>query len=80
MAEIIMYGAGWCADCKRSREWFDSKGIEFDYIDIDTVAGAADKVAEINDGLKSIPTIVFSDGSVLVEPSNDQLAAQLNLE
>ena len=75
-----MYGAGWCADCKRSREWFKSNNIEYDYIDIDSVEGAADKVAEINKGLKSIPTIIFADGSILVEPSNAQLAKQLNLK
>ncbi len=79
MAEITMYGAEWCADCKRSREWFKSNNIEYDYIDIDLVKGAADKVAEINKGLKSIPTIIFADGSILVEPSNAQLANQLNL-
>lgn len=74
-----MYGASWCADCKRSRNYLDEHGISYDFIDIDSVAGAADKVAEINKGLKSIPTIIFSDGDILVEPSNAELAKKLNL-
>jgi mycoredoxin len=73
MEKITIYGASWCPDCKRSKDFLDSKQIKYDYIDIDTVSGAADKVAEINNGLKRIPTIVFSDGSVLVEPSNREI-------
>jgi glutaredoxin len=74
-----LYGAAWCADCKRSRDFLDSRQISYNYIDIDSVAGAAEEVSKINKGYKSIPTIVFSDGSVLVEPSNNQLAEKLGL-
>ena len=45
-----MYGASWCADCRRSKNLLDSKKINYEFIDIDTVPGAADKVSEINDG------------------------------
>jgi glutaredoxin-like protein len=77
MNQIVMYGASWCADCRRSKNFLDSKNIAYEFIDIDTVPGAADKVAEINDGRKSIPTILFPDGGVLVEPSNEELATYL---
>jgi len=77
MTQIVMYGASWCADCRRSKNYLDSKNIYYQFIDIDTVPGAADKVAEINDGRKSIPTIVFPGGGVLVEPTNAELAAYL---
>ena len=75
-----VYGAMWCGDCKRSRAFLDSRQIGYDYVDIDTVPGAADEVSKINDGYKSIPTIIFSDGNVLVEPSNSQLAEKLGLK
>ncbi len=74
------YGADWCADCKRSREFLDTMGIPYNYIDIDKVASAADEVSEINNGLKSIPTIVFTNGEILVEPSNSQLASMFGLK
>lgn len=76
---IVFYGANWCPDCRRSKDFLEQHHIAFDYIDIDSVPGAADKVAEINHGLKSIPTIVFPDDTILVEPSNDQLGKQLAL-
>ena len=37
-------------------------------------------VEELNDGKTIIPTIVFDDGSILVEPSNAELAAKLGLQ
>jgi len=74
------YGASWCADCKRSSNFLDSKNIAYNYIDIDSVVGAAEEVSEINNGLKSIPTIVLSTGEILVEPSNKQLAQALGIE
>ncbi len=77
MSKIILYGAEWCPDCKRSMSFFDSKNIKYRYIDIDKEPGASDKVAEINNGMKSIPTIIFEDGSVLVEPSNVELAKKI---
>jgi len=77
MNQIVMYGASWCADCRRSKNYLDSKNVGYEFIDIDTVPGAADKVAEINDGRKSIPTILFPDGTILVEPSNVELASHI---
>ena len=73
------YGASWCPDCHRSRKFLDENKVVYGPIDIDKVQGAADEVAKINNGYKSIPTIVFSDGTVLVEPSNQELALKLSL-
>jgi mycoredoxin len=53
--------------------------VKYLLIDIDEVPGAADEVAKLNNGYKSIPTIVFSDGSVLVEPSNQELSVKLHV-
>lgn len=77
MSKITLYGADWCPDCKRSMAFLDSKNIKYDYINIDKDPKAADKVAEINNGMKSIPTIIFEDGSILVEPSNVELAKKI---
>lgn len=74
---ITLYGAMWCADCKRSRDYLDSQSVQYTYIDIDSVAGAADMVAKLNDGMKIIPTILFADGTILREPTNKELSAQL---
>lgn len=71
--KITFYGATWCADCRRAKQYLDDRGIAYEYINIDTEPGAAEKVVEINKGFQSIPTIVFPDGEILVEPSNEQL-------
>ena len=48
-------------------------------MDINEDEAGRDYVREINDGKQIIPTIVFEDGSLLVEPSNAELAAKLNI-
>ncbi|MEI6462533.1 MAG: glutaredoxin domain-containing protein [bacterium] len=77
MDKIIFYGASWCPDCFRSKKVLDDNKVEYEYIDIDLVDGAADKVAEINKGMKSIPTIVFPDSTILVEPGDKELYEKL---
>lgn len=70
---ITLYGAEWCGDCKRSMAYLHNHDIPFEYINIDEIEGAAEKVQEINHGLASIPTLLFPDGQILVEPTNQQL-------
>jgi glutaredoxin len=78
--EIIkFYGASWCADCHRAIRFLNENDVKFDITNIDEDMNAADEVTKINKGYKSIPTIVFSDNTILVEPSNQQLAEKLGL-
>ena len=74
---IRMYGAEWCSDCKRAKLYFDKQGVEYEYIDIDDDAKAMKIVRKANKGRRIIPTIFFDDGSILVEPSNAELAAKV---
>lgn len=74
---IIVYGTSWCGDCKRTRRFLDERNIAYSWIDIDTDLQARRFVEETNHGFRSVPTIVFPDGSILVEPSNNQLANKL---
>jgi thioredoxin reductase (NADPH) len=54
--------------------------IGYTFIDVDEDAEGLRVVEQHNDGKHVIPTIVFADGSVLVEPSNVALAAKLGLQ
>ena len=76
---ITVYGTDWCGDCRRSKLFLDTHGVGYDWIDIEQDAEASLKVMEINGGYRSVPTIVFADGSVLVEPTNAELAQQLGV-
>ncbi|HKI52648.1 MAG TPA: FAD-dependent oxidoreductase [Anaerolineales bacterium] len=77
---ITLYGTGWCPDCKRSKQFFGEQRVPYHYVDIDSEPDATAFVEEVNKGFRSIPTIVFPDGSVLVEPSNAQLADKLGMQ
>jgi len=76
-ADITMYGADWCGDCRRSRRLFEELDIQVNHIDVEVDKSAAAKVVEINGGAQSIPVIVFSDGTHLTEPSDNDLKAKL---
>ena len=79
-AEITVYGTYWCPDCRRSKQFLGEHQIPYDWIDIDEDQAAAQFVIEKNAGKRIIPTIVFNDGSFLVEPTNAELAAKLGLK
>ena len=76
---IVMYGADWCGDCRRSKAFLEGRGVPFTYVDLEDRPEAMQEVIERNDGMRSIPVIVFDDGSHLTEPTNDALAAKLGL-
>lgn len=75
--DIKLYGAEWCPDCHRSRNYLDSHSVAYEYINVDGDDDAQNYVKQVNDNRLIIPTIVFPDGSVLVEPSNAELARKL---
>lgn len=74
--KIKMYATTWCGDCRMAKRWFDSHGIPYEYINIEEDDAAAEYVVRVNGGSRSVPTIVFPDGSVLVEPNSRELAAK----
>jgi glutaredoxin-like protein len=76
---IIVYGADWCGDCRRSKRFLNEQNIPFTWVDIDQDKEAEALVREKNDGKRIIPTILFEDGSFLVEPSDEELANKLGL-
>ncbi len=72
-----MYSGEWCGDCRRSKRLLDELNVEYTLIDIEADTAASDKVIEINGGMRSIPVIVFADGTHLTEPSDIDLTAKL---
>ena len=78
-ANISVYGAPWCPDCTRAKQFLGEQRIRYNWIDIDQDEDARAYVQRVNDGKQIIPTIIFADGSLLVEPSNAELAAKLGI-
>jgi mycoredoxin len=76
---VKMYGAMWCGDTRRARTWFDNNKISYEWIDVDKDKEAEAYVKSVNRGNRSIPTIVFADGSILTEPSTSKLESHVKL-
>jgi len=75
--QVVVYGASWCPDARRARRFFDEHGVAYAWVDIDEDKGASSFVRETNGGQILIPVIVFPDKSILVEPSNYELAKKM---
>jgi len=74
---ITMYGTRWCGDCKRARRLLEENEIDYIFIDIDLDKDGENYVIATNHGNRSVPTIIFPDGSVLTEPGNFVLIEKL---
>jgi glutaredoxin len=78
MAEVVMYGADWCGDCRRSERLLNTLGVEFEKRDVEKSAEFTEEARAIS-GRTNIPVIIFSDGKFLVEPSDPELHAELTI-
>jgi mycoredoxin len=74
-----MYSTPWCGDCRRAKQVFAALGMDCTEINIEENEAAAALVMRLNDGMQSVPTILFPDGSLLIEPSSAALEAKLAL-
>ena len=77
MESITVYATAWCGDCHRARRVLDRLGASYQWIDIELDPDATAEVVRINRGRRTVPTIVFPDGSVLIEPSDLELEEKL---
>ncbi len=76
-SQIVMYTTRVCADCYRAKAFFEAHGVSYLQIGIEGDDEATQFVYQVNKGLRSVPTIIFPDGAVLVEPSWEDLRKKL---
>ncbi len=74
---IVVYTTKWCPACWRAKQLMNSMQVGYREIDIAKDADAAQRVMELNRGYRSVPTIVFPDGSHLTEPQTNVLKEKL---
>jgi thioredoxin reductase (NADPH) len=79
-SQITVYSTVWCPDCKRAKRFLGDQRIPFTGVDIEQDPEALAYVEKVNNGMRIIPTIVFPDGDILVEPSDAALAERLGLQ
>ena len=76
-APVTMFSTQWCGYCVRLKKLMQREGIEFAEVDIENDAAAADLVMRANGGNRTVPTLLFADGTALTNPSLDQVKSQL---
>ena len=74
---FTMYSTSWCGYCKRLKSQLNDLGITFDEVNIEEVPGTAEIVEKVNNGNQTVPTLVFSDGTALTNPSAKQVQEKL---
>ena len=67
--DVTMYTTTWCGYCKRLKRMMQDDGINFAEVDIETTPGTAKIVGRVNNGNQTVPTLVFTDGSAMTNPS-----------
>ena len=77
-AAVTMYTTTWCGYCVRLKKLMQREGIEYAEVDIEADESAADVVMAANGGNRTVPTLVFADGTALTNPSIDQVKAALS--
>ena len=76
--QITFFGADWCPDCVRAKEYLNSHRINFQFIDVDEHAWATNKVEAINNGKRIIPTLLINN-KAYTNPDNVTLKEVLKL-
>ena len=76
-APVTMFTTDWCGYCVRLKKLMQREGIDFAEVNIEVDESAAELVMQANGGNRTVPTLVFADGSALTNPSIDQVKAQL---
>ncbi len=74
---ITMYTTPWCGYCKRLKSQLAREHIEVAEVNIEQDESAADTVMKVNGGNQTVPTLVFSDGSAMTNPSIHQVKDKL---
>lgn len=74
---LTMYTTQWCGFCKRLKAQLGRAGVEINEIDIERDEAAAEFVMSVNGGNQTVPTLLFSDGATMVNPSAAQVQEKL---
>jgi mycoredoxin len=76
--DLTMFTTTWCGFCRTLKRQLDDADIAFTEIDIEQTPGAAEFVAQVNGGNRTVPTLLFPDGSVLTNPRLSDVREHLN--
>jgi mycoredoxin len=70
---VTIFSTPWCGYCVRLKHQLDALGVAYTEVDISEDPEAAELVVTVNHGLRTVPTLLFADGSTLTNPSAQQV-------
>jgi mycoredoxin len=76
---IVVYSTADCGDCRRSEALLRRFGVPFTEISLEEHPEATQDVIRLNNGRRTLPTIIIDGSTVLAEPSDPELAAALGI-
>ncbi|WP_435738900.1 mycoredoxin [Cellulosimicrobium sp. PMB13] len=74
---IVMYSTSWCGYCRRLKTQLESEGIGYTEVNIEEHPETATYVEQVNDGNRTVPTVVFPDGTAATNPSLAEVKQRL---
>lgn len=74
---VTMFSTTWCGYCRSLKRALDREGITYREINIEEQPEAAAFVMSVNGGNRTVPTVLFPDGSAATNPSLTQVKARL---
>ena len=74
---VVVFGADWCVDCRVTKAWLRDNDVPFTDVNVDGDDAARSQALELAKGRRNIPVVLLPDGSVLVEPTEADLASAL---
>ncbi len=75
--QLTIFTTPWCGYCARLKRQLDAAGIDYRAVDIAAETDAAELVMRVNGGNQTVPTVLFSDGSALTNPTLAAVAERL---
>ena len=77
---IVVYSTSWCPDCKRAKKVLNENKIKYLEVDIGKDHEATKFLEHLSKARIHIPTLIFPDGSILIEPEDEELEKKLKIK
>jgi mycoredoxin len=74
---VTMFSTTWCGYCRRLKSQMDREGIGYTEVNIEHDPASADFVVSVNDGNRTVPTLLFPDGTAATNPSLAEVKQRL---
>jgi mycoredoxin len=75
---VTMFTTRWCGYCTRLKGQMDRAGIAFTEVNIEDHPDGAAFVTKVNEGNRTVPTLLFPDGSSATNPSVHEVKRRLS--